>query len=120
MWNDKSIRAGIVVHIATACLTQWERVQGIRINPSGLAHSAGSLERWTKPHENGVKINCDAFTFTNPDRVGLGWLARNSAGGLLVAGRRCIKGTQEATGQKQSAYWKLLVGSKEKMKERDC
>ncbi|KAL1828379.1 hypothetical protein ACET3Z_006791 [Daucus carota] len=68
------------------------------INPSGLAHSAGSLEHWTKPHENSVKINCDASIFTNPDRVGLGWLVRDSTGEILAAGRRCMKGNP-------GSYW---------------
>lgn len=92
------------MHIATAYLTQWKRVQEMGIvNPTCPVVTAGSLERWIKPHDNSVKINCDASIFNNPDRIGIGWLARNSAEELLFAGRRCLMGNP-------GSYWAEAIG----------
>lgn len=95
--NDKSMRAGIVVYMSIAYLTQWDKVQGMgSSSPTSPVVSAGSLERWTKPHANSVKINCDASTFIEPNRVDIGWLARNSAGDLLFVDKRCLEGDPES------------------------
>lgn len=45
VWNGNTMRAGTVVNIASAYLTQWQKVQVMGINkPIGPANRAGDIE----------------------------------------------------------------------------
>lgn len=55
-----------MVNIASAYLTQWQRVQILGVVSSTiLVILSDDVERWVKPHRNNVKVNCDANNFKN-------------------------------------------------------
>lgn len=86
VWNNRSSRTGTVVHVANAYLTQWRGVQSLGCsNPARPVCQAGNNERWTKPRENCVKVNCDAALLTSSGQFGVGWIARDDRGELIQA-----------------------------------
>ncbi|KAL8100581.1 hypothetical protein AgCh_032729 [Apium graveolens] len=107
VWNEKITRAAQVVSIAKAYLTQWKNVRTIGgSTPAKQVSITGIIERWAKPRENGVKINCDASLFGNSGRYGIGWIARDDNGKLIYASSLTFAGTPEI-------HWAEAIGVRE-------
>ncbi|KAL8146215.1 hypothetical protein AgCh_004092 [Apium graveolens] len=76
------------------------------ITPAKPVSITGIIERWAKPRENGVKINCDASLFGNSGRYGIGWIARDDNGKLIYASSLTFAGTPEI-------HWAEAIGVRE-------
>ncbi|XP_074367545.1 uncharacterized protein LOC141707985 [Apium graveolens] len=126
IWNNRNVRAGNVVSVAVAYLSQWQDVQKKRKVTSHMPNSSpGNIERWTKPERGCVKINCDAALFTSTSQFGVAWVVRNDKGDLIYANCRCFVGKPEshyaeAVSIREALSWaKDAIDSREESNDPD-
>lgn len=109
VWNNKLARKETVVTNAITYLTQWKEVQKLEktVTPTPVL-STGSTERWSKPDDGCVKVNCDATIFTGSQQFGVGWIARDDKGDLICAKSVCLSGCPEIHHAEAIGIWEAL------------
>lgn len=94
---------------AIVYLTQWKDVQKMeKANTPTPVLSTGNNERWSKPDDGCVKVNCDATIFTSSKQFGVGWIARDVNGDLICAKSLCLNGRPEIHHAEAVGIWEAL------------
>ncbi|XP_062080489.1 uncharacterized protein LOC133785255 [Humulus lupulus] len=95
VWNEKTSSVGVVVVVAITHLDNWLAAKNKELSdPRASLFDAHEIERWAKPLENVVKINCDAAVFSVDVKYGIGWLAQDFEGSLVEATVVCVRKNQ--------------------------
>lgn len=74
VWQSKSSVANGVIMSAIAYLHQWSRAQSEDYREE---ESCTSVEHWTLPIVNMMKVNVDASVVSGNDSFKIGWIARD-------------------------------------------
>uniref|UniRef100_A0A803QSE6 Reverse transcriptase zinc-binding domain-containing protein n=1 Tax=Cannabis sativa TaxID=3483 RepID=A0A803QSE6_CANSA len=85
LWNNKSCSAMEVVRSARVVLDQWKNAQSQKCGALLVNNINNVFERWRKPVFNTVKVNVDGAIFEAENKFGVGCVARDSNGCLIVA-----------------------------------
>ncbi|XP_074347310.1 uncharacterized protein LOC141686155 [Apium graveolens] len=91
VWNKKYTQVYVVIARAKQFLDQWRNAQKSAVCTSypQLLEGDGSCV-WVKPQESMIKVSVDASTFQEFNASGIGIVARNASGGMMVARTVCI------------------------------
>ncbi|XP_074355880.1 uncharacterized protein LOC141695540 [Apium graveolens] len=94
VWNKKACRLYVIVANAKQYLEQWRYAQR-KVSYSMFPQSVeGDGEvSWVKPQESEIKVSVDAALFEEFNTSGIGLVARDSEGEMIMAKIICIKET---------------------------
>lgn len=107
VWQSKNFIANGVVSSAITFLHQWRCAQTDEIV---IGDSSSSIEHWTLPMNDTMKINVDASIVSGNGSFGVGWIARDHSDNVLETESKLITGCVqpsmvEALGVKEVLSW---------------
>lgn len=126
VWNNKRWNSLRIVAKAWEYLSQWKAAQSRFFEAPITPPTPGDgAILWVKPQQNEVKINVDAAVFENRGYSGIGLIARNHEGHLLLAKTRCFSeimnpALAEAIAVKEALSWAKEWSGKTITIESDC
>ena len=86
MWNNRSSRIYVIIAKAKQYLEQWRYAQRITtITRFPQLHEGDGGSAWVKPQMMQIKVSVDAATFREFQSSGIGMVARDDKGELLLA-----------------------------------
>ncbi|XP_074362405.1 uncharacterized protein LOC141702670 [Apium graveolens] len=126
VWNSKFSNVNRVVASAKQYLLQWKCAQVNCSSASSryVVQGDGAFS-WVRPQGNSIKVMVDAALFANRKEYGLGVVARDSDGKVVVARTRCFSGKvaaefAEALAIKEALSWIKEYDWQEVVLESDC
>lgn len=111
VWHYRNTRVYVIVAEAKQYLEQWRHAQSITaITRFPQLYEGDGGSSWVKPQLMQIKVSVDAATFMEFNASGIGMVARDSWGELLLSRTVCIRGscsaeTAEVLAIKEALSW---------------
>ncbi|KAL8098499.1 hypothetical protein AgCh_031317 [Apium graveolens] len=126
IWNQRSWNSMRIVAKAWEYLSQWKSAQGrYQSAPLQPPVQEDGAVYWVKPQHEVVKITVDAAIMEHQGVSGIGLIARDHAGNLILARTRCIVEIMnptlaEAIAVKEALSWVKELPGANFVIESDC
>ncbi|XP_074374476.1 uncharacterized protein LOC141714880 [Apium graveolens] len=126
IWNQRSWNSMRIVAKAWEYLSQWKSAQGrYQSAPLQPPVQGDGAVYWVKPQHEVVKITVDAAIMEHQGVSGIGLIARDHAGNLILARTRCIVEIMnptlaEAIAVKEALSWAKELPGANFVIESDC